>query len=64
VSQLDFILNGCNHTDCVRNTTVMSLGDKCSCTVCKTFVKQFRTNHMVVCVIINYISELLHHTLV
>jgi len=55
VSQLDFILNGCNHTDCIRNTTVMSLGDKCSCTVCKTVVKQFITNHMVIFVIINYI---------
>ena len=55
MSQLDFILNGCNHTDCIRNTTVMSLGDKCSCTVCKTVVKQFITNHMVIFVIINYI---------
>lgn len=48
VSQVDFILNGCNHTDCVRNTTVMSLGDKCSCAVCKTVVNSEQTTWLYV----------------
>jgi hypothetical protein len=55
---LDFILIGCHHTDCVRHTPVMSLGDKCSCAVCKAVVKQFTTNHMVLCVKINYILRI------
>jgi hypothetical protein len=35
----------------------MSLGDKWSCAVRKAVVKQFRTNHMVLCVKINYVSS-------